>query len=646
VTITVRQRMEAQGSGLVGRKLERAFLHHVLDDEGPLVGFVHGIGGVGKSSLVEVFAGEARAHGAITLLLDCGAIEPTTRGFLDALSEATGTELRTSEDASVRLAALGSRVVLILDRYEVLRPLDLWLQQSFVPVMSDSVRVVIAGREPPIAGWSIAMGRLFRSLPLGNLPRDDAETLLRMEGVAGDDVDRINRLARGHPLSLRLAAAAVTAGPDLDHEATTVSAMVTELTELYLAQLDPVTRRALDAASVVRRPTLSLMASMLPDTAPQDAYERLRDLPFVEMSSDGLVLHDTVREVVATYLRASDPDRSRRYRIAAWRQLRDEVTRATTHEMWRYTADLLYILENPAVREAFFPTSEHLYFVDATRTEEWPAIWAIASAQEKWGSLAVLSEWWQRLPDAFRTARDGSGAIAGFSVLVEVDQIPRALVDLDPLARVWRDHLRRSPIPRGQRALSIRYQLADPAGQAEALVNAALVLDVKRSYMELRPELRRMYNIFPELFGPASPWTRLGFRPILEAPVVLDGLEYYAHMLDFGPASVDGWLTRIVATELQVDEDSILDVAQHQLVLGDRRIALTKLEFEVFKYLYERPNSVVERAHLLRDVWGYDYAGGSNVIEALVKSLRRKLGARADAIQTVRGVGYRFVAAA
>ena len=57
---------------------------------------------------------------------------------------------------------------------------------------------------------------------------------------------------------------------------------------------------------------------------------------------------------------------------------------------------------------------------------------------------------------------------------------------------------------------------------------------------------------------------------MLDAPVMFGGVAYYAHVLDFGPASVDGWLTRIVATELQVDEDSILDVAQHQLVLADR----------------------------------------------------------------------------
>jgi hypothetical protein len=646
MTLTVRQRIEAQGTGLVGRESERALLHQVLGAEGPLVVFVHGIGGVGKSTLLEAFAIEARNRDAIVLRLDCGAVEPTARGFLDAISTATGGELSTADDAAARLAALGGRVVLALDRYEVLRPLDLWLQQTFVPALTDSVRVILAGREAPMAGWSTTLGQLFRSLPLGNLPRDDAETLLLKEGVVGDDVERIHRLARGHPLSLRLAAAALVAGPSLDHDTATVTAIIEELTELYLVRLDPLTRRALDAASVVRRPTLSLMSAMLPDAAPQDAFERLLSLPFVELSSDGLVIHDTVREVVAAYLRASDPDRSRRYRIAAWRQLRDEVTRATSHEMWRYTADLLYILENPTVREAFFPTSEHLYFVEPAVDADWPAIHEIATAAEPPDSVAILEDWWRRLPDAFWAARNGSGTVVGFTVMTQIDRIPRTLFDADPLARIFRDHIRRLPVPRGQRVLILRFMFAHPEDPNQALVIAALILDVKRMYMELRPELRRIYNVLPELYGPTSPWTRLGFRTVLDAPVLFGGVAYYAHVLDFGPASVDGWLTRIVATELQIDDDSILDIAQHQLILRSGRVALTRLEFEVFKYLYERPGSVVERATLLRDVWGYDYAGGSNVIEALVKSLRRKLGDRSGAIETVRGLGYRFVSAA
>ena len=274
------------------------------------------------------------------------------------------------------------------------------------------------------------MGRLFRGLRWATCPATTPKQLLRQEGVDGDDLERINRLARGHPLSLRLAATALVAGPDLDHEATTVTAIVEELTELYLARLDPLTRQALDAASVVRRPTLSLIGR---DAARRRAAGRASSgcasLPFVELSSDGLVIHDTVREVVAAYLRATDPDRSRRYRIAAWRQLRDEVTRATSHEMWRYTADLLYILENPAVREAFFPTSEHRYFVEpgaGRRLAGDPRDRGGVPSRPK--SVAILEDWWRRLPDAFWAARDGAGKVVGFTVMTQIDSRPALAV--------------------------------------------------------------------------------------------------------------------------------------------------------------------------------------------------------------------------
>lgn len=61
---------------------------------------------------------------------------------------------------------------------------------------------------------------------------------------------------------------------------------------------------------------------MLPEAAPQDAFERLRALPFVETSRDGLVLRDAVRQASAVNPRAADPARYRRYRQAAWRLLR------------------------------------------------------------------------------------------------------------------------------------------------------------------------------------------------------------------------------------------------------------------------------------------------------------------------------------
>src|SRR5688572_16179211 len=395
MTQTIRQLIDEQATWLVGRDNEMVVLRRLLGEGGPLVVFVHGIAGIGKSALVEAFGVEARAAGATVLRLDCRSIEPTERGFLAALEGITGGELTTAEAAASRLGMLGEPVVLVLDTYELLRLLDPWLRQAFLPALSDKIRIVLSGREPPMTGWPSSLGGLFRGLPLENLHREEAEDLLRRAGVDDGDADRIYRLARGHPLSLQLAASALTERPEVSLEAVTVKAIVEGLTDLFLGGLDPRTRLALDAASVVRRPTRSVLAAMLPDTAPQDAFDRLRTLPFVELGEDGLIIHDTVRESIAALLRASDPARSKRYRAAAWRQLREEAAHAPRHEMWRYTADLLYILENPIVREAFFPTTDHLYSAEAARPDDGPAIEEIARRHMPPAAASVTETWWR-----------------------------------------------------------------------------------------------------------------------------------------------------------------------------------------------------------------------------------------------------------
>jgi DNA-binding response OmpR family regulator len=93
-----------------------------------------------------------------------------------------------------------------------------------------------------------------------------------------------------------------------------------------------------------------------------------------------------------------------------------------------------------------------------------------------------------------------------------------------------------------------------------------------------------------------------------------------------------------------IDDDGLLDPDRRQLILDGTRADLTKLEFDVLQYLYEREGRVVGRAELLRDVWGYDWSGGSNVVEVVISALRRKLGDSAGTLQTVRGAGYRFTA--
>ena len=120
------------------------------------------------------------------------------------------------------------------------------------------------------------------------------------------------------------------------------------------------------------------------------------------------------------------------------------------------------------------------------------------------------------------------------------------------------------------------------------------------------------------------------------------GLAAEGRTSDFGPGSVDAWLGEIVGRELQGADEGIVDPGRHELVLDGRRIALTRLELGLLRHLQQHEGRAVPRDVLLRDVWGYDWTGGSNVIETVVSGLRRKLGDRAPALETVRGVGYRL----
>jgi DNA-binding winged helix-turn-helix (wHTH) protein len=628
----------------VGRTEELAILSKALLGAVPPVTFVHGIGGIGKSRLLEAFALQARSHAATVIRIDCRQVEPAPSRFLSELGAAIGGEFVSVDEACQRLGPLERRVILILDNYEVLRLLDTWLRHNFVPVLPGNVHVILSGRDAPLAAWlcTPGWGGLFRSLALEALSEADAVELLVRAGIPADRAQRINRFTRGHPMALTLAATALTQDlADLEH--LTLHRVIEELAHIYLAEVsDEVTRRALEAAAVVRCATVSLLRAMLPEAAPQDVYERLRTLPVVKTYRDGLRVHDCLQQSIAATVKSGDPTRYLSFRRAAWHQLRAEVRSAPSGDLWRYTADMLYLLENPVIREAFFPTGAQVYAVEPARPQDGSAILCIAGNHDTPEAVRSLECWWTEAPQTFSVAKDVYGEIVGFYCMFDPETIPNDLGHRDPVVANWLEHLEANPVPATQCALFLRRWLSSEGGESPSAIQAACWLDIKGTYMRLRPDLRRVYLTLrdPAPYAPVA--RQLGFRMIPKADAVLDGISYSTAMIDFGPSSVDGWLAGLVAAELGIDSEELIDVEGRQLVIEGRRVALTPLEFSVMHYLHEREGKAVNREWLLRDVWGHKYDVGSNVVDVVVRGLRKKLGDRANMIETVPGFGYRF----
>ena len=90
--------------------------------------------------------------------------------------------------------------------------------------------------------------------------------------------------------------------------------------------------------------------------------------------------------------------------------------------------------------------------------------------------------------------------------------------------------------------------------------------------------------------------------------------------------------------------DLTVNPENYQVYVRGRPLDLTYKEFELLKFLAQRPGRVCDRDLLLREVWGYDYYGGTRTVDVHVRRLRAKLGAEHETlIETIRNVGYRLV---
>ena len=92
---------------------------------------------------------------------------------------------------------------------------------------------------------------------------------------------------------------------------------------------------------------------------------------------------------------------------------------------------------------------------------------------------------------------------------------------------------------------------------------------------------------------------------------------------------------------LEID-DLCIDIAKKTVVRGGKNIELTGKEYEVLEYLIQNKGHVLSRDKIRDSVWDYGYEGESNIIDVLIKNIRKKIdiGNSKPLIHTKRGLGY------
>jgi DNA-binding response OmpR family regulator len=85
-----------------------------------------------------------------------------------------------------------------------------------------------------------------------------------------------------------------------------------------------------------------------------------------------------------------------------------------------------------------------------------------------------------------------------------------------------------------------------------------------------------------------------------------------------------------------------IDPARHEVRVNGKQVHLTSIEFKLLQRLMQRRGRVQDRDRLLNEVWGYETVIDTRTVDTHVRRLREKLGKAGDAVETVRGFGYRL----
>jgi DNA-binding CsgD family transcriptional regulator len=531
----------AAAAALVGREQERDQLRAwVADRDGPSAVFVHGPAGIGKTALVT-----GTLVGPTTVLVDGRDVEPTPATVLANLGSVLGLET-----AAPTLEQLGDAIAaaaidaLVIDSYERFGVVDGWLRNRLLPALPAATTGVLVGRNPPNVAWRTAPGwrQLMVDMRLGPLTETGAAALVARRGLTGDRAERARRFGRGHPLALELACEALVRHPELVVGDAPPAEVVEELVEVLFDDLDPELRNVVETASVLRRVTVPALAAVLErdEAAAERAWVELRELPFTTIRPDGLELQAVVQDVAAGRLELRDPGRARDLRRRAAGVALASVQRAPG---WAATADLLHLVQNAVIRSAFLPPAGVQHPVETATGADLPDVLAITERHLGADERARMERWWRHHPEGLSVSRGPGGGVEAFSVVVEAAAVADELRRDDPAASAMTADLRARPLRTGGRALLSRRMLTAERGVQRCPELALMIIDLKRTYLEMRPDLMRVYDASPAA-GPLAPTMRaLGFT------LVAGGGSADLWALEMPTGSVDAWIAGHIEME-------------------------------------------------------------------------------------------------
>lgn len=568
--------MRVRARQMVGRATELELFASALDaDELPYqLLHISGPNGIGKTTLLRVFAQVAEVRNVPLTFLDARNFDTTSEGLLHALSAALN--LAAGEDPMAHLAELEGRRVLVLDTYEAFEPQEDWLREVFLPQLTSDTLVVLASSNPLSLTWRTDPGwrEILRAVSLRNLTTEESVEYLTTRGVPEALHQPALDFTHGYPLALSLVADMAAQNNDanmLDFAPENAPHIVQALLDKFVDKAPtPAHRAALEITALVRLTTEPLLAEMLEgigsvgsrDAAQSTAHELfrwLRGLSFMESSLYGLYPHETAREALLADLRwrnrerYNDLHRRARYFYSA----RLETTQGM--EQQRVLFDYIFLhRDNSMIRSAFDWKESVTVRADGMRDDDYPLLVEMVSQFEGPESAELAAFWLKEQPDSVIVFRErgvpGKDQPIGFLMQLAIQRTTQEQRERDPaLVTAWNYLNEVSPLRPGEVATHFRFWMARDTYHAVSPVQSLIIVHVVRHYLTTRNLAHTFFPVLsPERWAPTFRYAEIG--RIEAADYTVGGRTYGIFGNDWRRIPTTTWLERLADRETAAGE--------------------------------------------------------------------------------------------
>lgn len=530
--------MVKRGALVVGREVERAAWARMLTARKPRPRalYVHGAGGIGKTSLLDELARTARRRMPVAHV-ELREGEAVPRLVTETIADALGVDA-----ADVVEGRSQGRFAVVIDGCDRVGSGLGWITRVLLPRLPSACPVALAGRAPPDERWR---DEEIAPLVLAPLTRDESQLLLAARGVVEAERDALIRLAHGNPLALSIAAELARQGRAplaLESSPELIQAL---LGRMLSGPLKPAERAALEALSVARVLDEALLERWV---GPEDAHRTFRwltRLPFVRLHRAGLTPHDLARDVLAGDLRWRNPERFASLRAHALSLYLGRVRHSELAQRQKAIADATWLYQDLPIMHTYARWREFdAYVAEPAARADAGEIEGMIREHEGTRAAAIARRWLELDPEGSWVIRDADGDSAGYFSLVRLDRVSKQECAFDPIAAAAHAHVAAAgALELGRPVLLNRHWLSRDDYQDVSAVSSFCTSLMTQAHVTW-PDVSLSLGVFRDATKFRLMFAVLGFGVVAEAE--LDGARYAVVARDWRGVAPLEFITRYV----------------------------------------------------------------------------------------------------